>query len=298
MESLGCIANSQLMLKADLDQPQSLELGITNPSENQIVKNICPQNSSWCLGTAVNTTLGRYGTFSVCNSTERGSWILDQYYKSKNNDTSFCSSNGGIIKNSTLSSSNSTAQAKICRTLLQQAGPEGTGIITFTPKADSYSDEQSHRLSVPGEIGLAVGTVLLVILSTIATLVLLLKRKRKRKPPATTASENEFTKAELPDNTAASISDGKPGIHGSGRKENDGHERQEIDGSERQEIDGWERQEIYGWERQEIDGTEKMGVTRIFELPAEVPISELEDGIGKTKKKIKNKMESDESKRT
>jgi X8 domain len=196
----------------------------------QSVKRVCDENKEWCVGMLWNGTSGQFGAFSSCTLPERQSWVLNQFVLAKNDDNVACSSLGG-----TNSSAQSTLPANECNILLRQAGPAGTGTVTFTPTA--MLDEKhavptgGHHISSGAKIGLGVGIGLVVLVSIVVAVVMRRKyanskKKVKEEEDSVTA---EYQKAELEDNSGSLQKDPPPEI--------DSAELQEIGGIETVEKD-------------------------------------------------------------
>ena len=226
MESLECTANLESFRKPETIDSKSTKIQITDSKEREIVERVCPESDSSCLGTKRNTTIGQYGTFSVCNASQRASWILNQFYKSRG-DPETCASVGGIIRKSMLS----TSQPSHCKDLLRQAGPKGTGIIKYSPPPGELqndlfpSKQRAGSLSTArGKIGLGLGMVFLV-LSLIVVSIYWFRMRWKTSPSITT---DAFRKAELADDPVL-VRDG-------GMVEICGREVEEIDSIPRSEV--------------------------------------------------------------
>lgn len=160
------------------------------------MQSACAQNASWCLGSESNANTGQYGAFSVCNSTERGSWILDQMYRANNKSPAICTSAGGVLPTAV----NTAKQPDDCKAMLKQAGPQGTGTVTYS-SLPSVKKLSSGRLSTSESIGVAIGVTLAIIFFTFSFLWLL--RKRRRASAAERNNDNgtdTFGKVELPAN--------------------------------------------------------------------------------------------------
>lgn len=98
---------------------------------------ICdPAQGSNCAGVNANGTTGKYGAFSMCNSTERLSFAFNQYYLNQTatntQNTSPCDFSGKAQKVS-------PKPASSCKAINSQAGAAGTGAITNVPTATGGS---------------------------------------------------------------------------------------------------------------------------------------------------------------
>jgi hypothetical protein len=199
MKSLDCVAKQKFTPGSYWLNSEPLERRVAYTLERELVESACAQNASWCLGSETNTNTGQYGTFSVCNSTERGSWIMDQMYKGMKKNTTICTSIGGVL----IPTADSTAQSDDCRTILAQAGPQGTGVVTYSSL--SNGKRLMHGgLTSSEKIGLAIGIVLGVVFLA-ATILWLYRRKRT----ALSSEHNKevgtdsFGKVELPVNPSS-----------------------------------------------------------------------------------------------
>jgi hypothetical protein len=189
--------------------PKPLEPAIVYEDEKQLVDSICPKNSSLCLGSTRDTVNGTFGAFSVCNSTERGSWILDRFYKASNVDAAACSSAGGTLRETGSARSLSNA----CKVVMKQAGPLGTGSVTPSLAFDDRNipgPRSPHTISEGAKAGIGIGIAL--VLALISAAVFLGLRGRKKKTieedtsPEEQVQENDvFGKAELPATTVAAL---------------------------------------------------------------------------------------------
>jgi hypothetical protein len=208
METLGCQGTSAVANNASVEDLNRLEYGI-NPNEKSIVSALCSQNETWCRGATSNTTIGRYGAFSVCNSTERISWTLNQLY-SKNNDAGACISAGGVIK------SPLTTQSKLCHLMLRQAGQDGSGAVLQTqiPEETQRSGPGKGTVSTSAKVGIAIAILFSVFLA-ITLIILRHRRKRKREIEKLESS----SKAELPASSEPVSTEGLFEVDGNGQVE-------------------------------------------------------------------------------
>jgi hypothetical protein len=213
MRSLGCIANYETITKASLLDFDVFALSLANPPEKELAQTICSRNTSWCLGPEVNTTQGRYGTFSNCNATERASWMLNQLYINEGKNAAICTSNGGIVQ--------SESQSKTCKPMLAQAGPLGTGVVTIRDVEKEsgpgrYGDPK-HVLETASIVGIVIGVALFVTIIAVSTICHLRKRKNRVPLPSSAVSSNSEpagyqgiqTKAELPANSVDQAAKGE-----------------------------------------------------------------------------------------
>jgi hypothetical protein len=90
-----------------------------------------------CAGIQANPLTGTYGAYSMCNSTEQLSFVMDQYYKSQNSQQSACNYQGaGNLKQGVTPSGT-------CQALMSQAGSAGTGTVTSKPNGSGGSSSSS-----------------------------------------------------------------------------------------------------------------------------------------------------------
>jgi len=85
-----------------------------------------------CVGITPNATTGKYGSYSMCNATEKLSWAMNEFYKNQtaNNPGN---SNPCDFKGAATKQTPNTADS--CKALVSQAGPAGTGTVTSAPSA-------------------------------------------------------------------------------------------------------------------------------------------------------------------
>jgi X8 domain len=217
MLNLNCIIPAGNESQAE-DSSQILYNLLSNyPGDKGVVDQACSQNHTRCLGIRVNTTSGQYGAFSVCNKTERSSWVLNQLYISDTAKEETCRSLNGIV----VQKGTSEPLQYSCKVALEQAGPEGTGTVTYAGERDSAS----KGLSTAGRV--AIGSVVGVVVCLAIGGFLWFRRLKKNR----SASQNteSWGKAELPDNTV--IPEQRLPTEISGQ------ERLEIGGSVRLEAD-------------------------------------------------------------
>lgn len=120
----GCmISNLTCVAKSDLSD---------SDIETQFNYICNPSLGNNCAGVSANGTTGKYGAYSMCNSTERLSFAFNQYYLNQTatntQNTSPCDFSGKAQKvNPKIASS--------CKAVVSQAGAAGTGSITNAPTA-------------------------------------------------------------------------------------------------------------------------------------------------------------------
>lgn len=119
IQNLTCVANSGLSAKALKTQ----------------FDYICDEkNGDNCEGINADAKTGKYGAFSMCDTSDRLSWAFNTYFvdQTKNNPANDDPCNfGGDAKKQTPSSPSS------CKAAVSQAGADGNGVITSVPSGAS-----------------------------------------------------------------------------------------------------------------------------------------------------------------
>ena len=190
MQTLNCIANPIATM------------------EEKIVslRNLCPQDKKnpSCAGVSSDYTEGQFGSFMLCNYTERASWMQHQNYIAQGNDSAACISGGGALQQATPL----TSLPGDCQILLRQAGPNGTGTVTYDPStnstesASSFSRPNKSSLKPGAMAGIGVGiSILVIVLSITGAYCCWRKRRGKGSLSSNGRVEDEYHKAELPDTT-------------------------------------------------------------------------------------------------
>ncbi|KAF2665244.1 hypothetical protein BT63DRAFT_483109 [Microthyrium microscopicum] len=251
MRSLECSAAHSFNRGYEYKPDSSVRKDITNPEERHIVQSVCPQNATWCLGAQGDTLKGEYGTFSGCNSTERGSWIINQQYKAKH-DAEVCQASKGLVR---------TPQhlPDDCKDLLEMAGPLGIGAITASPRPRYPTENGSAGLTMGAKIGIAVGVMSLVLMIIGGCIFWLHGRKRAAAAAGPLEKGDETSNStivEMPDSNSGFWEKGKAmayekvEIEGSPitelqspipELESDSPIEMPTDYNERVELDGFER---------------------------------------------------------
>ena len=136
--------------------------------------------------------------------------------------------------------------------LLRQAGPDGTGLVTFTPTPMADRPGKGSHLSLAAKVG--IGVTIGVVLIVIAILALFYRSRKKSSP----SRAQEFGKPELEDTSKTS----KAYLSSPGRYGTDGTIPVELDAPERFEaVDGQIHELSPNEERHEVE------VREIYELP-------------------------------
>ena len=96
------------------------------------MRRLCTADPAFCRAVTSDGRAGFYPSYRFCNMTERAGWALNQQYLAAGgNDPSACAAAGGEAQDPTPA----RMAGPECEALLRQAGPAGTGTITFTPGA-------------------------------------------------------------------------------------------------------------------------------------------------------------------
>jgi X8 domain len=150
-----------------------------------------------CRGVKASSKNGYYGSYMSCNLTERTSYLFNQLYLSNGQDESSCKSIGGTVKEPV----KEETLGKDCNLLMDQVGPNATGIVKPIQTLMLGAGDGSSGLSQKTKAGVAVG-IALFIFFLIAVLVgfCIWSRRRKMSRAASGAKMAEFdTAIELPD---------------------------------------------------------------------------------------------------
>lgn len=101
-----------------------------------------------CEGINANGTApGQYGAFSPCDSIVKLSWLMNKYYDSQNKAAGACNFGGAAT---TQAAQNPTGT---CVQLLNEAGNQGTGVVTSTNGAGNPSGSKSAASGNVGTFG-------------------------------------------------------------------------------------------------------------------------------------------------
>jgi hypothetical protein len=123
------------------------ETGLSDNTTASLFSTVCGLDKTACAGINTNGTTGVYGAYSMCNSYQKLSFSLDQYYKNQNKASTACNFNGQAKTQSGSTSSS-------CSSLLNQAGSAGTGTVTTAPTGTgaSSSSGTSTKKSAAGAV--------------------------------------------------------------------------------------------------------------------------------------------------
>ena len=174
MQSLSCVKNPTIPIETALSTRMKL----------------CKQDKKWCVPHFGDTHKGVYHSYYMCNGTERVSWVLERFYLAYNRDATACVQGGGVLQQPTPPE----RMDGMCRTLLAQAGPDGTGNVTYNPYplgADASVPPAPERqgglesAASKAAVGVAVGA----LAALAALLAWLCVRRRWRRRRAAEAGE-------------------------------------------------------------------------------------------------------------
>jgi X8 domain len=221
MQSLQCVANPSVSIES---------LTATRSK-------LCKQNRDLCGGAETDPENGRHGSYALCNMTEKASWVINKFYLSLNGDKSSCTSSGGLLREGQV---NGTSVD--CKNYLDQAGPEGTGIVTYRTKEAQMNVTDGHSIGTGAKAGIAIGVIGALALAIVLVLWRLIMKKRKKQkleglievpdePPATDTSEE--SNAGNGSNSAGQEQEHESGGEDQRHQLDDGYERHELDGKEK-----------------------------------------------------------------
>jgi hypothetical protein len=201
MAQLDCVSNPV----ADPEYAEAYsyyDLDISYPKEKEIAAKVCGQNKTLCQETTVDTTTGKYGSFSGCNSTERSSWMLNQLYIQQNRSEEMCQAFGKLVKPP------EPPRTGNCEALFRQVGYSGPLNSTRLGISPTAQGSRNRGLSTAVSIGLAIALTVLVI--GIGGLIAWLRRRKLTQQNHTHDSvydKIEFGKAELPADLTVMVSE-------------------------------------------------------------------------------------------
>lgn len=111
--------------------------GVSDDEAGDLFGTVCGlgESAGVCAGITNNATTGTYGAYGMCNSTEQLGWALNAYYLAQpsQNKASACNFGGSA----TLVSS--TSPSGTCKSLIAEAGAQGTGTVTSVPSGTGGS---------------------------------------------------------------------------------------------------------------------------------------------------------------
>jgi X8 domain len=196
MQNAECVQKENATVdKSPPNKPNFLISGL-ELADSALYERVCGSDTTdaRCVGSTTDTSVGRYGAFSVCNKDQRISWVLNRHYLSQKRDQSACTLLGGTIQTP------KKQQSKQCQYLLRQAGPNGTGEVVQTPDEDSLSDQSGQNgLSAAAKGGIGAAVAIFVLLSIVAFILRQRWRRKNQTQP------EQFQKAELPDSAVPRV---------------------------------------------------------------------------------------------
>jgi hypothetical protein len=160
VKSLSCVAKSSVQTTAF----------------DALFKAACGAGGNVCNGIQANGSSGVYGAYSMCSPIEQLSWVFNEYYSANKKNAQACDFNGNASVQAAATASGS------CQTLLNQAGPAGTGSVTSAPtgtgssSGSSSSKKSDAGLTTVPQFGfgiLTIGSYVLGAALTGAAMVLL-----------------------------------------------------------------------------------------------------------------------------
>jgi hypothetical protein len=182
----------------------------------------CKADPAYCRAVTSDGRAGFYPSYRFCNMTERASWSLNQMYlASGGSDPAVCTAAGGALQSPTLA----RLAGLDCEALMRQAGPAGTGTITYTPGLPRAGGAAPPPSGGGVHLGGVVGGVLAGVAAVALAAGLALWHRARRKAARPRAAH------EVEDALPAEAKVG-PG----GEAELDGTEQVEIGGSETYEM--------------------------------------------------------------
>jgi len=99
-------------------------------------------NGENCAGITPNANTGKYGSYSMCNATEKLSWAMNESY---NNQTANNPKNNNPCDFKGVATKQTPNPASSCKALVSQAGPAGTGTVTSAPSATGAGSSSSPK---------------------------------------------------------------------------------------------------------------------------------------------------------
>lgn len=113
-KSLSCVAKSDIQGKL----------------LSKTFSTVCGYNDGkFCEGVNGDPKKGVYGAYSVCTPEQQLSFAMNAYYEAHGSDSQACDFDGAAETQSSSEGSGS------CSTLLDQAGTDGTGVVSASPTA-------------------------------------------------------------------------------------------------------------------------------------------------------------------
>ena len=143
--SCGCmVSNLTCVAKSDLSD---------DDIETQFAYICDPRQGNNCAGISANASTGVYGTWSMCNASQRLSWAFNQYFL---NQTATNTQNSNPCSFSGHAQKVNPKPDSSCKAVVSQAGAGGTGSVTNAPTptgGSSGSGSSSSSKGVAGIVG-------------------------------------------------------------------------------------------------------------------------------------------------
>jgi hypothetical protein len=144
--------------------------GLNVSAYGDIFSYICGEDADSCAGINTNVSTGVYGSFSMCNDTEKLGYVLDAYYRSQNSQSYACDSDGQAVVTS-------ASVASSCSASLASASAANSVAATATAGSSSAA---SSNVAAPVPMknvfklgDMAIGLYLFVAMGVGASMVLL-----------------------------------------------------------------------------------------------------------------------------
>jgi len=164
LSSLSCVAKTD----------------ISGDAQEALFNYICGTDNNACTGILANATTGVYGEYSMCDSYQQLSFVMNAYYIDNNKAASACDFSGNAT-------TQAASTASSCSSVLSAAGTAGTGSVTAVPTGSgsgsstgSGSSQSSSKSAAGGmtipqfDIGsLQLGIYVVAAMMTGAGMVLL-----------------------------------------------------------------------------------------------------------------------------
>jgi hypothetical protein len=149
--------------------------GLQSDKYGDIFDYICGSKPEACNGINGNVTTGVYGSYSMCNSEQKLGYVLDQYYRLLNGDSTACDFDGQAVVTKAAGAQSSCSAALSSASAANSVAATATSGATGSASA-SASDSFARPMSVKSTftIGdLAIGAYVLVAMGAGAAMVAL-----------------------------------------------------------------------------------------------------------------------------
>ncbi len=107
---------------------------------------VCGLQQGVCDGITANGTTGTYGSYGMCNATEKLSWAFNSYFQKQNSNPSACDFSGAATTQAAASASGN------CQALMSQAGSAGTGTVTSAPTGGNGGSSTGTKKAAAGAV--------------------------------------------------------------------------------------------------------------------------------------------------